>query len=70
MKLINGDELKEWANSAKLTPDGGIDINDFNEKLDSIHPVMSNCEFELAQELLRRLARKLEKELLRGSNRG
>ena len=31
--LINADELKDWSEIVPLTDDGGIDINDFEEKL-------------------------------------
>ena len=36
MRLINADELKEWADIVPYTPDGGIDVNDFIKKLDSM----------------------------------
>ena len=32
-RLINADELKDWSEIVPLTDDGGIDINDFEEKL-------------------------------------
>ena len=32
-RLINADELKDWSEIIPLTDDGGIDINDFEEKL-------------------------------------
>ena len=33
MRLIDADELAEWSEIVPLTWDGGIDINDFEEKL-------------------------------------
>lgn len=35
-RLINADELKDWSEIVPLTDDGGIDINDFEEKLRSM----------------------------------
>ena len=32
-RLIDADELLEWSEIIPLTDDGGIDINDFEEKL-------------------------------------
>lgn len=34
--MIDVDALKEWAEVVPLTPDGGIDINDFEKKLRSM----------------------------------
>lgn len=39
MRLIDADELKDWSEIVPLTGDGGIDINDFEEKLKSIPTV-------------------------------
>ena len=36
MRLIDADELKDWSEIVPLTGDGGIDINDFDEKLKSM----------------------------------
>lgn len=35
MRLIDVDDLKDWSKIVPLTGDGGIDINDFDEKLKS-----------------------------------
>lgn len=35
-RLIDADDLKDWAETVPLTWDGGIDINDFEEKLKSM----------------------------------
>ena len=35
-RYINVDELKDWSEIVPLTEDGGIDINDFEEKLKSM----------------------------------
>lgn len=35
-KLIDADDLIAWAEIVPLTDDGGIDINDFEEKLKSM----------------------------------
>lgn len=32
-RYIDADELKDWSEIIPLTDDGGIDINDFEEKL-------------------------------------
>ena len=39
MRLIDADDLKDWAEIVPLTGDGGIDINDFDEKLKSMPTV-------------------------------
>lgn len=39
MRLIDADELAEWSEIVPLTWDGGIDINDFEEKLKSMPTV-------------------------------
>ena len=36
MKIIDADDLKDWSEIVPLTGDGGIDINDFDEKLKSM----------------------------------
>ena len=36
MRLIDADALKEWGEVVPLTDDGGIDINDFEERLASM----------------------------------
>jgi len=36
MRLVDADALKEWGEVVPLTDDGGIDINDFEEKLASM----------------------------------
>lgn len=36
MRLIDADDLKDWSENVQLTDDGGIDINDFEEKLESM----------------------------------
>lgn len=35
-RLIDADDLMNWSETVPLTDDGGIDINDFEEKLKSI----------------------------------
>lgn len=39
MRLIDADALKDWSEIVPLTGDGGIDINDFDEKLKSMPTV-------------------------------
>lgn len=39
-RLIDGDALKEWSEIVPLTDDGGIDINDFDEKLVSMPTII------------------------------
>lgn len=39
MRLIDADDLKDWSEIVPLTDDGGIDINDFDEKLESMPTV-------------------------------
>lgn len=39
MRLIDADDLKDWSEIVTLTGDGGIDINDFDEKLKSMPTV-------------------------------
>lgn len=39
MRLIDADALKDWSEIVPLTDDGGIDINDFEEKLKSMPTV-------------------------------
>ena len=36
MRMIDADALKDWSEIVPLTGDGGIDINDFDEKLKSM----------------------------------
>ena len=36
MRLVDADDLKDWSENIQLTDDGGIDINDFEEKLASM----------------------------------
>lgn len=36
MRYIDADALKDWSEIVPLTGDGGIDINDFDEKLASM----------------------------------
>lgn len=38
-RLIDADELLEWSEIIPLTDDGGIDINDFEEKLKTMPTV-------------------------------
>lgn len=38
-RLIDADALKDWSEIVPLTCDGGIDINDFDEKLKSMPTV-------------------------------
>lgn len=38
-RLIDADALKDWSEIVQLTDDGGIDINDFEEKLESMPTV-------------------------------
>lgn len=35
-RLVDADDLMSWSETVSLTDDGGIDINDFEEKLKSI----------------------------------
>ena len=35
-RLIDADDLMDWSETVPLTDDGGIDINDFEEKLKSM----------------------------------
>lgn len=39
MRIIDADDLKDWSEIVSLTGDGGIDINDFDEKLESMPTV-------------------------------
>lgn len=39
MRLIDVDDLMDWSEIVPLTGDGGIDINDFDEKLKSMPTV-------------------------------
>ena len=39
MRLIDADDLKEWSEIVPLTFDGGIDINEFDKKLESMPTV-------------------------------
>lgn len=66
MNLINRDELLEWIDKAELTPDGGIDINDLEEKLKSMPVLMGSYEYAIAKNLLKRLAKKLDEAILNG----
>lgn len=38
-RLIDADELLDWSEIIPLTDDGGIDINDFEEKLKTMPTV-------------------------------
>ena len=38
-RLIDADDLKDWSEIVPLTGDGGIDVNDFDEKLKSMPTV-------------------------------
>jgi hypothetical protein len=58
MNLINRDELLEWIDKAELTPDGGIDINDLKEKLETMPVLIGSVEYAMVKELRKRLARK------------
>lgn len=66
MNLINKDELLEWIDKAELTPDGGIDINDLKEKLETMPVLMGSVEYRIARDMLTRLARKLDEAILNG----
>lgn len=66
MELINKEELLEWIGKAELTPDGGIDINDLKEKLESMPVLMKSYEYAIAKDLLKRLAKKLDEAILNG----
>lgn len=35
-RLVDADDLMSWSETVSLTDDGGIDINDFEEKLKSM----------------------------------
>lgn len=67
MELIDRDELLEWIEKAELTPDGGIDINDLKEKLETMPVLMDYAEYVLAKEMLNSLAKRLHEELLSDS---
>ncbi len=66
MELIDRDELLEWTDKAELTPDGGIDINDLKEKLETMPVLMKSYEYAIAKDLLKRLAKKLDEAILNG----
>ncbi len=66
MNLINRDELLEWIEKAEPTPDGGIDINDLKEKLETMPVLMRSYEYAIANDLLKRLAKKLDEAILNG----
>lgn len=36
MRLIDADDLKRWSEEIEYTFDGGIDINQFNEKIEQM----------------------------------
>ena len=38
-RYIDADELKDWSEIIPLTDDGGIDINDFEEKLRTMQTI-------------------------------
>lgn len=66
MNLIDRDELLEWIEKAELTPDGGIDINDLKEKLETMPVLMNYVEYVLAKRLLDDLAKNLDEAILHG----
>ena len=66
MNLINRDELLEWIDKAELTPDGGIDINDLKEKLETMPVLMGGVEYRVAIDMLKRLAKKIDDAILNG----
>lgn len=66
MKLIDRDELLEWIEKAELTFDGGIDINDMKEKLESMPVLMGSYEYAIAKDVLKRLAKKIDEAILYG----
>lgn len=39
MRLIDADELKQWSEEIEYTFDGGIDINEFDRKLEHMSTV-------------------------------
>ena len=39
MRLIDADELKKWSEEIEYTFDGGIDINEFDRKLEHMPTV-------------------------------
>lgn len=66
MNLINRDELLEWIEKAEPTPDGGIDINDLKEKLETMPVLMGGVEYRIARDMLTRLAKKIDDAILNG----
>ena len=59
MELIDREALLEWIEKAELTPDGGIDINDLKEKLETMPVLMGGVEYRVVRNMLTRLARKV-----------
>ena len=59
MELIDREALLEWIENAELTPDGGIDINDLKEKLETMPVLMGGVEYRVVRNMLTRLARKV-----------
>ena len=66
MELVDKEDLLEWIDKAELTPDGGIDINDLKEKLETMPVLMGSVEYRVARDMLTRLARKLDEAILNG----
>lgn len=58
MNLIDRDELLEWIEKAELTPDGGIDINDLKEKLETMPVLMNYVEYVRAKRMLENFSRR------------
>ena len=66
MELVDKEDLLEWIDKAELTPDGGIDINDLKEKLETMPVLMGGVEYRVARDMLTRLAKKLDEAILNG----
>ena len=64
MELVDKEDLLEWIDKAELTPDGGIDINDLKEKLETMPVLMNYAEYVFAKEMLNSLAKGLHEKLL------
>ena len=52
MRLIDADALKVWSEIVPLTDDGGIDINDFEEKMMSM-PTVDAIPVEWIEETMK-----------------
>jgi len=52
MRLIDADVLKDWSEIVPLTDDGGIDINDFEEKMMSM-PTVDAIPVEWIEETMK-----------------